>query len=70
MLISSAAVFGSRRGLVTEDTPPDPDSFPVPEYAWAKLAAEHATLRRALDAEWRCDFSALYCVRPRGGAAR
>jgi nucleoside-diphosphate-sugar epimerase len=44
VLISSAAVFGSRRGHVTEDTPPDPDSFPVPEYAWAKLAAEHATL--------------------------
>lgn len=43
VLISSAAVYGSARGAVDATTPPMPDSFPVPAYAWAKLAAEHAT---------------------------
>jgi nucleoside-diphosphate-sugar epimerase len=40
VLVSSAAVYGSARGEVTADTPPRPDTFPVPSYAWAKLVAE------------------------------
>ncbi|MFI5377334.1 MAG: NAD-dependent epimerase/dehydratase family protein, partial [Candidatus Rokuibacteriota bacterium] len=42
VLVSSAAVYGSGRGEVTGETAPRPDTFPVPAYAWAKLAAEHA----------------------------
>ncbi|MGA3122979.1 MAG: NAD-dependent epimerase/dehydratase family protein [Polyangiaceae bacterium] len=42
ILISSAAVYGSRRSHVDETTAPHPDTFPVPSYAWAKLAAELA----------------------------
>ncbi len=42
VLVSSAAVYGSARGHVTAATPPEPESFPVPAYAWGKLAAEHA----------------------------
>ena len=41
VLVSSAAVYGSGRGEVTDATAPRPDTFPVPAYAWAKLAAEH-----------------------------
>jgi nucleoside-diphosphate-sugar epimerase len=42
VLVSSAAVYGSGRGEVTAASAPRPDTFPVPPYAWAKLAAEHA----------------------------
>jgi len=49
VLISSAAVYGSARGHVTAMTPPEPETFPVPAYAWGKLAAEHAA--RAVCAE-------------------
>ncbi len=49
VLVSSAAVYGSGRGQVTAATPPEPETFPVPAYAWGKLAAEHAA--RAVCAE-------------------
>lgn len=49
VLIGSAAVYGARRGAVSAETPPQPDSFPSPAYAWAKLSAEHAS--RAICAE-------------------
>jgi nucleoside-diphosphate-sugar epimerase len=49
VLVSSAAVYGSNRGPVTPDSPPRPDTFPVPPYAWAKLVAEDTA--RALAAE-------------------
>lgn len=49
VFISSAAIYGSGRGEVSASTAPRPDTFPVPPYAWAKLAAEHAV--RALSAE-------------------
>jgi nucleoside-diphosphate-sugar epimerase len=39
--VSSAAIYGSGRGQVDADSAPDPGSFPAPDYAWAKLAAEH-----------------------------
>jgi hypothetical protein len=40
---SSAAVYGGRRaGIVGQDTPEAPLSFPNPDYACAKLAAEMA----------------------------
>jgi nucleoside-diphosphate-sugar epimerase len=42
VLVSSASIYGSGRGAVDAATPPDPASFPAPDYAWAKLAAEHA----------------------------
>jgi nucleoside-diphosphate-sugar epimerase len=49
VLIGSAAVYGAQRGAVSAETPPQPDSFPSPAYAWSKLSAEHAT--RAICAE-------------------
>ncbi len=49
VLVSSAAVYGSGRGEVTAATAPRPDTFPVPPYAWAKLAAEHAARAGAAD---------------------
>ena len=49
VFLSSAAIYGSGRGEVHTATAPSPETFPVPAYAWAKLAAEHAV--RALCAE-------------------
>jgi nucleoside-diphosphate-sugar epimerase len=49
VLVSSAAIYGSGRGSVDAATAPDPASFPAPDYAWAKLAAEHTA--RAICAE-------------------
>jgi UDP-glucose 4-epimerase len=59
VFISSAAIYGSGRGEVSASTAPRPDTFPVPPYAWAKLAAEHAV--RALAVE--CGV-ALTVLRP------
>jgi nucleoside-diphosphate-sugar epimerase len=42
VLVSSAAVYGSRRGQLAAIAGCEPDTFPVPAYAWAKLAAELA----------------------------
>jgi nucleoside-diphosphate-sugar epimerase len=49
VLVSSASVYGAGRGHVTPSTAPQPDSYPVSPYAWAKLASEYAT--RAVCAE-------------------
>jgi nucleoside-diphosphate-sugar epimerase len=49
VFISSAAIYGAGRGEVSASTAPRPDTFPVPPYAWAKLAAEHAA--RAVSSE-------------------
>jgi nucleoside-diphosphate-sugar epimerase len=49
VLVSSAAVYGSGRGQVTAGTPPRPDTFPVPAYAWAKLVAEDTARAHAAD---------------------
>lgn len=40
--LSSAAVYGARRGVLDAGSPEQPSSFPAEPYAWAKLAAEHA----------------------------
>jgi len=57
VFISSAAIYGSGRGEVSASTAPRPDTFPVPPYAWAKLAAEHAA--RAVSAERRVALTVL-----------
>jgi nucleoside-diphosphate-sugar epimerase len=57
VLVSSAAVYGSGRGRVGTWTPTRPDTFPVPAYAWATLAAEHAA--RALASERRLSLTVL-----------
>ena len=54
----SASVYGARPGIVVgRDTPEQPESFPNPSYAWAKLAGEHAA--RALCRERGVRLSVL-----------
>lgn len=57
VFISSAAIYGAGRGEVSAITAPRPDSFPVPPYAWAKLAAEYAV--RAVSAERKVALTVL-----------
>jgi nucleoside-diphosphate-sugar epimerase len=40
--VSSAAVWGTREGIIGACTPEAPAMFPNPSYAWAKLAGERA----------------------------
>ncbi len=57
VLVSSAAVYGSRRGQLAAIAACEPATFPVPAYAWAKLAAE--LVARAICAERQISLTIL-----------